>query len=188
MTNNKEILRKRFLLQRKRLSSFDIFIKSWFAQENLINSNFFSKSETIGVYYPILNEVQTFRIINKSLSAKKKICLPKLLNNEIIFFSITNLIDLIVGKYNIREPIIHENSECVKIDTVVTPGIVFDRFGYRIGYGRGYYDKFLSQNSNKNVISIGLGYDFQLIPYTILHESHDVKLNALITNREILYT
>ena len=188
MTNNKEILRRRFLLQRKSLTSYDVFIKSWFAQENLLNSIFFSKSETIGVYYPILNEVQTFRIINKSIYAKKKICLPKLLNNEIIFFSITNLIDLIVGKYNIKEPIVHDNNECMKIDTIVTPGIVFDRFGYRIGYGRGYYDKLLSQNSNKNLISIGLGYDFQLIPYTILHESHDVKLNALITNREILYT
>jgi len=81
MTNNKEILRKRFLLQRKRLSSYDVFIKSWFAQENLLNSIFFSRSETIGVYYPTLNEVQTFRIINKSISAKKKICFPKLLNN-----------------------------------------------------------------------------------------------------------
>jgi len=187
MTNNKEILRRRFLMQRKRLSSYEVFIKSWYAQQNLIKSIFFSKSEAIGVYYPILNEVQTFRIINKSLSAKKKICIPKLLNDEIIFFSITNLIDLIVGKYNIKEPMINENNECIEIDTIITPGIVFDRFGYRIGYGKGYYDKFLKQFSKKNIISIGLGYDFQLIPDIITHESHDAKLNALITNREILY-
>lgn len=186
MTNNKEILRKRFLLQRKRLSSYDVFIKSWFAQENLLNSIFFSRSETIGVYYPTLNEVQTFRIINKSISAKKKICIPKLLNNEIIFFSITNLIDLIVGNFNIKEPIINENNKCIEIDTVITPGIVFDRFGYRIGYGKGFYDKFLKQFSKKNIISIGLGYDFQLIPDIIKHDPHDVKLDALITNREII--
>ena len=186
MTNNKEILRKSFLGQRKRLSSYDVFIKSWFVQENLINSIFFSRSETIGVYYPILNEVQTFRIINKSISTKKKICIPKLINNEIIFFSITNLIDLIVGKYNIKEPIIHENNKCIEIDTVITPGIVFDRFGYRIGYGKGYYDKFLNQFSKKSIISIGLGYDFQLISDIITHEHHDVKLDAIITNKEIL--
>ena len=52
-------------MQRKRLSSYEVFIKSWYAQQNLIKSIFFSKSEAIGVYYPILNEVQTFRIMNK---------------------------------------------------------------------------------------------------------------------------
>ena len=107
-------------------------------------------------------------------------------NNEIIFFSITNLIDLIVGNFNIKEPIINENNKCIEIDTVITPGIVFDRFGYRIGYGKGFYDKFLNQFSKKNIISIGLGYDFQLISDLITHEPHDVKLDALITNREIL--
>jgi 5-formyltetrahydrofolate cyclo-ligase len=186
MTNNKEILRKRFLIQRKRLSSYDVFIKSWLAQENLLNSVFFSRSKTIGVYYPILNEVQTFRIINKSISAKKKICIPKLLNDEIIFFSIANLNDLIVGKFNIKEPIINTNNKCIEIDTVIAPGIVFDRFGYRIGFGKGYYDKFLKLFSKKNTITIGLGYDFQLISDIITHESHDVKLDVLITNREIL--
>ena len=52
---------------------------------------------------------------------------------------------------------------------------------------KGFYDKFLKQFSKKNIISIGLGYDFQLISDIITHEPHDVKLDALITNREILY-
>jgi 5-formyltetrahydrofolate cyclo-ligase len=187
MIDNKESLRKRILAQRKNLSSYEVFIKSWFAQENLIRSVQFSKCETIGVYYPILNEVQTFRIINKSISGNKKICIPKLLNNEITFYSITSLINLIAGKYNIKEPIVHENNECKKIDTVIIPGVVFDRLGNRIGYGKGYYDKFLKRFSRENVILIGLGYDFQLISDIIMHEPHDVKLDALITNRELLY-
>ena len=128
MYDNKETLKKKFLLQRKKLSSYDVFIKSWFAQENLLNSFVFSKSKIIGVYYPVLNEIQTFRIVHKSLLTKKKVCLPKLIDEEIIFFSITTLNDLLVGKYNIKEPLLNKNNIC-EVDTVIAPGIVFDRAG-----------------------------------------------------------
>ena len=70
---------------------FDVLVKSWLAQENFLNSLFFSKSKVIGAYYPILNEVQTFRIIHECLLVKKTVCLPKLLQGEIVFFSITTL-------------------------------------------------------------------------------------------------
>ncbi len=188
MNDNKETLKIKFLLQRKNLSSFDVFIKSWFAQENLLSSIFFSKSNVLGVYYPILNEIQTFRIIRKSLLVKKKVCLPKLLDGEISFFSITTLNDLKAGKYNILEPLSNKNNVCKDMDTVITPGIVFDRCGYRIGYGKGYYDKFLSKLSKQKITVIGLGYEFQLISEFIPYESHDVKLDVLITDRVILLT
>ena len=98
MYDNKETLKKKFLLQRKNLSSYDVFIKSWFAQENLLNSFIFSKSKVIGVYYPVLNEIKTFRIIHKALLTKKRVGLPKVLDKEITFFSITTLNDLFDGK------------------------------------------------------------------------------------------
>ena len=182
---NKETLKKKFLLQRNSLSSYDVFINSWYAQENLLNSIFFSKSKIIGLYYPILNEVQTFRIIHKSLFIKKTVCLPKLLDGEIIFFSITNVSDLTLGKFNIREPLLNKNNIC-EVDTVITPGLVFDRSGYRIGYGKGYYDNFFNKVSRKKITAIGLGYDFQLISDSIPYELHDAKLNVLITNKEVL--
>jgi 5-formyltetrahydrofolate cyclo-ligase len=173
-------------MKRKNLSSYDVFIKSWIAQENLFNSIFFSNSKVIGAYYPIHNEVQTFRIINKSLSLKKKVCLPKIQEDSIIFFPLTTLKDLTAGRYNIKEPLITQNSECLKIDVVIIPGIVFDRFGYRIGYGKGYYDRFLNRFSKENIISVGLAYDFQIISDSIFPEKHDAKLNYLVTNRNIL--
>lgn len=174
------------MIKRKNLSSYEVFIKSWIAQENLFNSNFFSNSKVIGVYYPIHNEVQTFRIINKSLSVKKKVCLPKLQDDDILFFPITNLKDLTTGRYNIKEPSTNQNTGCYEIDVVIIPGIVFDRYGYRIGYGKGYYDRFLNRFSKENIISVGLAYDFQIVSDPILHEKHDVKLNFLVTNRNIL--
>ncbi len=188
MNGNKELLRIRFLSFRKNLSSYDVFIKSWFAQENLLNSIFFSKSKTIGVYYPILNEVQTFRIIRHSLFLKKKVCLPRTQDSKITFYPVTSLNNLQTGKYNIKEPLLQENGECKDIDTVITPGIVFDRLGYRIGYGKGYYDGLLKHFSKNNITAIGLGYEFQILSEFISYEPHDIKLDALITNKEIVLT
>ncbi len=190
MSGNKDLLRIRFLSFRKNLSSYDVFIKSWFAQENFLNSIFFSKSKAIGVYYPILNEVQTFRIIRKSLLLKKRVCLPRMQDGKITFHSITNLNNLKTGKYNIKEPLLKVNYECENIDTLITPGIVFDRLGYRIGYGKGYYDGFLERfsKSKNNITSIGLGYEFQIILEFIHYEPHDIKLDVLITNKEIVLT
>jgi len=185
---SKEFLKKKFLLLRQNLSSYDVFIKSWFAQENLLNSTIFSRSNIIGLYYPILNEVQTFRIIHKSFLLKKTVCLPTLQDGKINFFPISTLNDLRMGKYNIKEPLLNNNSICQEVDTIITPGIVFDRCGYRIGYGKGYYDKFLKPFSKKNITAIGLGYEFQLVSDSIPYESHDVKLDALVTNKEIILT
>ncbi len=188
MKIRKEILKKKFLLLRQNLSSYDVFIKSWYAQENLLNSTFFLRSNIIGLYYPILNEVQTFRIIHKSFLLKKIVCLPTLQDGKINFFPINALNDLRVGKYNIKEPILNNNSICQEVDTIITPGIVFDRRGYRIGYGKGYYDKFLKPCSKEDITAIGLGYEFQIVSDFIPYESHDAKLDALVTNKEIILT
>ena len=188
MNGNKELLRAKFLTMRKNLSSYDVFVKSWLAQENLLNSFFFSKSKVIGVYYPILNEVQTFRIIRKSLSLKKKVCLPRIQDGKITFCPITHLNELKTGKYNIKEPQPKVHYEYEVMDTIITPGIVFDRLGYRIGYGKGYYDGFLEHFQKNNITTIGLGYEFQIISDSISYEPHDFRLDVLVTNKEIVLT
>jgi 5-formyltetrahydrofolate cyclo-ligase len=186
LKNNKEPIKKKILLIRQSLSPFDVFVKSWQAQKNFLNSFFFSKSKVIGAYYPILNEVQTFRIIRECLLVKKTVCLPKLLDGKIVFFSITNLNDLETGSFNIKEPLLNKDNICEEIDTVITPGIAFDRCGYRIGYGKGYYDRYLKHFSKHNRNAVGLGYEFQLMSEPIPYESHDVKLNALVTDKEVI--
>ena len=107
---------------------------------------------------------------------------------KLFFFSITTLNDLETGSFNIKEPPLNKDNICEEIDTVITPGIVFDRCGYRIGYGKGYYDRYLKQFSKQNSNKVGLGYEFQLMSKPIPYESHDVKLDALITNKEVILT
>ncbi len=108
------------------------------------------------------------------------------MGGKIVFFSITTLNDLETGSFNIKEPPLNKDNICEEIDTVITPGIVFDRCGYRIGYGKGYYDRYLKQFSKQNSNKVGLGYEFQLMSEPIPYEPHDVKLDVLITNKEVI--
>ncbi|MDQ4074157.1 MAG: 5-formyltetrahydrofolate cyclo-ligase [Thermoproteota archaeon] len=183
----KRDLKKKFLLIRKNLSSVEVFVKSWFAQENFLNSKFYLDGKTIAVYYPILNEVDTIWIIKQSLMDNKTVCLPKLINDKISFFSIDSLRDLIKGEYGIMEPSLNNNNLVKEIDIAIVPGLVFDRCGYRIGYGKGHYDKYFNGCAANPLIAIGFCYDFQLLPANIINvEAHDHRLSAIITNKEIL--
>lgn len=71
------------------------------------------------------------------------------------------------------------------IDTVIVPGIVFNLRGYRIGFGKGYYDKFLSGRKEKKILKISLAYDFQ-IDDRFIEESHDIPIDILITDKRII--
>ena len=83
-----------------------------------------------------------------------------------------------VNRFGIKEPKI-DNKPADFIDLLIIPGIVFDLYGFRIGYGYGYYDKYLTYNKLSK--SIGLAYDFQLIKKPIPILQHDRKIDVLIT-------
>ena len=72
------------------------------------------------------------------------------------------------------------------LDIVITPGVVFDITGNRIGYGKGYYDKFFNSNAYQNITLVGLGYDFQLILKKITCNAQDVKMNILISDERMI--
>ncbi|HXT85193.1 MAG TPA: 5-formyltetrahydrofolate cyclo-ligase [Verrucomicrobiae bacterium] len=188
MSEKKSRLKNKYLALRENLSPYEAFKKSLHIQDFFLNSHYFSNSKTIGAYFPILNEVQTFEVIQKSLSCKKKICLPRLDNNEINFYQFSAYDNLVKGKYNIFEPKIDNNNLCEDMDIIIIPGVAFDKRGYRIGYGKGYYDKFLNKFLNKNLTLIGFGYEFQILSFNMPTEVHDVKMDAIITNKEILLT
>jgi len=183
----KKDLKKKFLLIRKSLSLVEVYVKSWFVQDNFLKSSFYLDGNTIALYYPILNEVDTTRIIKQSLIDNKTVCLPKLIDGRISFFSINGLKDLIKGEYGIMEPPLNYDNLVEEIDIAIAPGLVFDRCGYRIGYGKGYYDRYFNQYDASPLIAIGFCYDFQLLPSNIIRaESHDRRLSVIITNKEIL--
>jgi len=177
----KSLLRKEVLHKRNSMSHFEISMKSKLIQRKLIESPVFNQSKSIGLYLAIGSEVQTREIINYALDLGKTVLLPRIMSNDLRFYVVDqkdfeeNSFD--VNRFGIKEPKIDKPADF--IDLLIIPGIVFDTYGFRIGYGYGYYDKYLT--ISKFSKSIGLAYDFQFIKKPIPILPHDRKIDVLIT-------
>ena len=182
----KSILRKEVLQKRNSLSLFQIARRSKLIQEKLIGSAEFIESKSIGVYLPVGSEVQTDHIIRNALELDKTVLLPRVIINELDFFIVEKHDyyhdSLDVNKFGIKEPK-KTNMKLDFIDLLIVPGIVFDSYGYRIGYGYGYYDKFMAEKNFSK--SIGLAYDFQVMKNPIPKFEFDKKIDILITDDRI---
>lgn len=182
----KSILRKEVLQKRNSLSDSQISRRSKLIQEKLIGSAEFIESKSIGVYLPIGSEVQTDYIIRNALESDKIVMLPRVKINELHFFIVEkhdyDHDSFDVNKFGIKEPK-KTNMKLDFIDLLIVPGIVFDSYGYRIGYGYGYYDKFMAEKNFSK--SIGLAYDFQVMKNPIPKFEFDKKIDILITDDRI---
>jgi 5-formyltetrahydrofolate cyclo-ligase len=179
----KSILRKEVLQKRNSLSDSQIARRSKLIQENLIRSAEFIESKSIGVYLPIGSEVQTDDIIRNAIESEKTVMLPRVIVNDLHFFIVEkhdyDHDSFDVNKFGIKEPK-KTNMKIDFIDLLIVPGIVFDSHGYRIGYGYGYYDKFMAEKKFSK--SIGLAYDFQVMKSPIPKFEFDKKIDILITD------
>jgi 5-formyltetrahydrofolate cyclo-ligase len=184
----KNQLREFMLNKRNRISIRQVYEKSKRVQSNVVNSRQFLVAETVGVYSPVGSEVRTEEIIREAICSDKKVVLPRVESGAMKFYQINDkpfqLDNLVIGTFGIREPI-KEGKEVVKIDLLVVPGIVFDSQGSRIGYGRGYFDRFIV--GAKVSFSLGLAYQFQLVSYRLPQSHIDQKIDALSIETGILY-
>ena len=170
----KQELRKKYLSIRKNICSTipsSIITKKVLAHPKIITSS------TILIYMSNNNEVDTKEIIN-SLLPSKKIALPKVIDKEIKFYYINSILELSPGYYGILEPITTNPVNNYDHTICITPGVCFSRDGYRLGYGGGYYDRFLSKHK---VYTIGLCYKECLVD-ALPHESHDKQIDEIITD------
>lgn len=157
--------------------------------DNSIATNFlclqeYVKAKTVLTFVSLDAEIDTYNIIFASLANGKKVACPRCNDetDEIDFFYIENKDDLQKGKYGIMEPMLgcrkvysFEDSICV------VPGLGFDMSGYRIGYGKGYYDRFLKNYSEKK---IGLCYS-ACAKLALPRDKHDVPVDILVTEKYV---
>jgi 5-formyltetrahydrofolate cyclo-ligase len=178
----KSILRKEILHKRNALNHFEISAKSKLIQMNVIRTCEFIESKTIGLYLPTGSEVETWEIINHALNSRRKLLLPRIVINDIRYYIVeqkdfdNDSFDM--NRFGIKEPK-KINGNVDFIDLLIVPGIAFDSYGYRIGYGFGYYDKYLT--NKKYSKCFGLAYDFQFIKNRIPTFAYDRKIDALVT-------
>lgn len=147
------------------------------------------KRLTVGLYYPIHREVNTIDIIKYVLSSGWSVYLPVISDSDLKirykkFESFKNMKE---GPFGIMEPKGSVGRFAKSLDVLFVPGLAFDTKGYRVGYGKGYFDKYLSENGRKKTITVGLCFNFQIIS-DIPIQKHDVKLDYVITENKIIKT
>ena len=150
--------------KRLELSRSDVLAYSNNVIEQIKNLDFYNKDLLIGLYMPIKNEIEV-KLDNKA-------CYPKVEGNDLKFY-IPDSFE--VGCFNVLEPIgtlVDKND----IDIIIVPLLYFDKDNNRVGYGKGYYDRYLSDYKG---ITIGVAYDFQELD-KIDAKPTDVKLNYII--------
>ena len=129
------------------------------------------------------NEVDTSSIINKLKSKQKIIIVPKISNNELVHVAINDETEFSLNKYGIEEPSNGNHFIIENLDLIFIPLLAFDLEGHRVGYGKGYYDKFLKLTNNSS-LKIGLSF-FDPINKIQDIDDNDVKLDYCITPTQV---
>ena len=133
---------------------------------------------TLFSYVPFRQEVDTWPLMRIALAEGKTVAVPKVEGREMTFYRITGEDDLVPGSFGILEP--KENCPAVSPasdDVMLLPGAAFDREGHRIGYGGGFYDRYLEKHPEP--VKIGICFDFQLVD-AIPAETFDQAADAVI--------
>lgn len=178
---NKNELRKKYLLIRKEVQ--DKLDKSNSIFNKIINSEEYKTSRVIGLYKNLPSEVDTNELIDYSLKNRKIVLLPRVEGDSLVFYRVFNNSDFEKSSFGIDEPIPEPANYFSRIDLLIVPGICFDKSRNRIGFGKGYYDRFLD---DKNIRTIGVCFDEQ-ISDDIEVEEHDKKLDKVITDKRIFF-
>lgn len=175
----KKTLRKNFISERNSLASDYRNSSTNTIFATLEEQNFFESSEKIFIYVGFGSEITTETFIKKWIN-KKQIFVPKIENGKMNLIRLKSWDELAPGHFGVLEPTSSDYYEG-KIDLVVTPSIVFDKNGYRLGYGKGYYDRYFTENEYR--ISVGLCYH-KLLQENVPKEEHDKQVDIIITEEK----
>lgn len=132
----------------------------------------------IGIYVSFNHEVDTLNII-KALLGHKRVCVPRIVDRVMHFVEIRSLADLKAQTMGILEPVAKDWINPKEIDAFLIPLSAFNERGYRIGYGKGYYDRYLK---GLFALKIGLAYSFQKLDLAF-ESPHDVACDIIVTER-----
>lgn len=150
---------------------------------NIISSSLYKSAKNIMCFVSFGSEVDTHKLIRHMLSDGKNVYVPitDFKNKRLLISKLVSFQDLEVGYYDILTPrpdkldLANPNI----LDLILVPGLAYDKFGYRIGYGGGYYDRFLTDN-NLSQITIGIFYSIQEYKF-LEHEVFDIAVKNILT-------
>ena len=179
----KQKLRRKLLARRRQLSREEVKSSSEKITNSCIGLLSWADIKYVHIYLPIekSNEINTWPLINYIWKnyPQIKIYAPK--TNG--YARLKDDTQLKTGQLGNREPD-GKDVEVKNFDIIITPTLAFDRDGFRLGYGRGYYDRFLARQGYSK--SIGLAYSFCEVKPQLPRESHDKLLSHIVTENEII--
>lgn len=185
----KEEMRKKYLKQRSEFS--DSLINNWSQKikKNFLKIEELQNAKKIMAYASMRNEIKTFSLLEELLNEGYTIYLPYT-KKEVIDLGTAQINDLKndlqEGVFGVQEPIkkIRDKKAPSDLDIIIVPGLCFSKNGYRIGYGGGYYDSFLSKDL-VGAVKVGFCYDDFLVD-SLPVEEHDIAVDLIITNKQII--
>ena len=172
----KDELRKKYLDIRNSIK--DRTKKSNIIKDKIINTIEYQTSKVIALYKNLDSEVETNELINYALKDNKVVVLPKIVGKTLEFYKTDNK-KFNKNIYNIYEPV--ETDIVNDIDLFIVPGICFDKYKNRVGFGKGYYDRALKTNGKK----IGICFEEQIYDERIKVDPFDIKMDKIITEEKI---
>lgn len=182
----KNELRKKYKQARKNIS--EKRSKDKLINDFLCNMECYKNCDTVLFYAALDDEVNLDLSIKASLDYGKKVALPVCIDNngKMQYYYIRSLEDVKIGAFGVREP---DVNFCTLVDDYtdaicIVPAIAFDKSGYRLGYGKGYYDRFLC---NFDGISIGISYD-ECITQKLCVDSFDIPVDYIVTQSGVFST
>ncbi len=178
----KKILRSKYINLRSSFSYQYINNVSEAVCYKLFNLDVYKNCKNIFLYLSMEKELNTKYIINKAKKDKKQIFAPVLTDKKgIMTFKKYNEKNLIKNKFNILEPINEEEKISDNNTLIIVPAIIYNKNKYRIGYGGGYYDKYLKENIY--LCSVGICFDNFVIDFK--EDNYDKNVNIVITEKNI---
>ena len=182
--SEKKISLRNFLLEKRDNTSYDLLkIASDKMQKKIKKIYAFTNAHRIGVYYPIGSEILTQNIIQELISNGQEVFLPKVVDGKIEFRKITDFSSLEKGSFDIMEP----KDDCKvnnSLDVILVPTVGISPTGVRLGYGHGFYDKFLAEHKTT---TISLILEKQIIK-NIPKSEHDILMNWIVTEDRMFET
>lgn len=179
----KRALRAATLARRRELTPQQVNSQSLALQRRFLELPEFQRSKLLALYAPIHQEVETSVVASEALSTGRALLYPAVHGNDLRFCRVAALSELVPGCFGIPEPT-GEPLNPGDADLIVVPGVAFDLYGRRIGYGKGYYDRTLHRLEGSGKL-VGFCYDFQLLE-EIVGEPHDVTMDLIVTELRVV--
>ena len=168
----RKIMKERRLLYAQKTFSYESI-------QRILDHPRIQKAKMIACYVSMKNEYPTHELIQKLLK-DHRVCTPKIVGRHMEFFEIQSLDDLKEGYYGILEPATKALVSPYDIDVMLVPMLAYDKEGYRVGYGGGFYDRYFSDSFPG--YKIGLAYSYQYVPH-IERNEFDQKLDEMIVEK-----